>query len=159
MKALLRELGYNWNGPACSFYDLLQSCKTLMYGSTLDEERTNAFYTGPTSPKAFSTAPSIQQGAQPNIQEVIEKIKDLFYATRQSMYELYDQGRRGQAMDLDGFKGLVAKYAGGNINEAEVQAAFRLASMGKDAISYQAFERAFKWELPGGGQWETLAVR
>lgn len=22
VKALLREFGYNWNGPACSFYDL-----------------------------------------------------------------------------------------------------------------------------------------
>jgi hypothetical protein len=22
IKALLRELGFNWNGPACSFYDL-----------------------------------------------------------------------------------------------------------------------------------------
>ena len=38
IKSLLREFGYNWNGPACSFYDLFQSCKRYLYGETEAEE-------------------------------------------------------------------------------------------------------------------------
>lgn len=44
VKALVREFGYNWNGPSCSFYDLFQSCKVFMYGSTAEEERSNIYY-------------------------------------------------------------------------------------------------------------------
>ena len=32
LKALLRDLGFNYNGPACSLYDFLQGCKTYLYG-------------------------------------------------------------------------------------------------------------------------------
>ncbi len=32
LKSMLRELGFNWNGPSCSFYDLFQRVKTYIYG-------------------------------------------------------------------------------------------------------------------------------
>jgi hypothetical protein len=44
LKALLRELGYNWNGPSCSFFDLFSSLKVMLYGSTDDEEKNQNFY-------------------------------------------------------------------------------------------------------------------
>lgn len=34
IKALLKELGFNWNGPACSMYDLFQTVKAFIYGKT-----------------------------------------------------------------------------------------------------------------------------
>jgi len=32
LKGLLRELGFNWNGPSCSFLDLFAACKGFLYG-------------------------------------------------------------------------------------------------------------------------------
>lgn len=44
IKALLRELGFNWNGPACSFFDLFQQTKLFIYGNSQEEERTGAYF-------------------------------------------------------------------------------------------------------------------
>jgi len=37
VKALLRELGFNWNGPACSFVELFHMCKQLLFGQSQEE--------------------------------------------------------------------------------------------------------------------------
>ena len=44
VKALLKELGFNWNGPACSIYDLFQGCKSFIYGKTQEEEKTHTYF-------------------------------------------------------------------------------------------------------------------
>lgn len=44
VKALLKELGFNWNGPACSFIDLFQGCKSFIYGKTEEEDKNNAYF-------------------------------------------------------------------------------------------------------------------
>jgi Ca2+-binding EF-hand superfamily protein len=45
------------------------------------------------------------------------------------------------------------------MSDSDVESVFRLASKGKDQMTYQEFERAFKWDLPAGGEWETKAIR
>lgn len=32
IKSMLKELGFKWNGLACSFFDLLGSVKIFIYG-------------------------------------------------------------------------------------------------------------------------------
>ena len=32
LKAVLKELGFNWNGKACSLVSLFQACQTLLFG-------------------------------------------------------------------------------------------------------------------------------
>jgi hypothetical protein len=51
IKALLKELGFNWNGPACSFYELFTGCKNYIYGKTVEEEKTQAYFSSVGSPK------------------------------------------------------------------------------------------------------------
>ncbi len=36
---------------------------------------------------------------------------------------------------------------------------FQHVAKGSDCITYQEFERAFKWQLPAGGEWETKCIR
>jgi hypothetical protein len=45
------------------------------------------------------------------------------------------------------------------VSDGDVQEVFQYVSKGKDSISYQNFEKAFKWDMPAGGEWETKAIR
>ena len=44
LKALLREFGFNWNGPSCSMYDLFVGSKESMYGNTNEEDKTGKLF-------------------------------------------------------------------------------------------------------------------
>ena len=86
-------------------------------------------------------------------------VKDLFYSTRKTIFELFNEGKLTNSLDLEGLKKLVNAYASAKVNDSDIELVFSLVSRGKDAISYQEFEKAFKWDLPAGGEWETKAIR
>ena len=44
IKALLRDLGFNWNGPACSFIELFHMCKQLLFGQSQEEARAQNYF-------------------------------------------------------------------------------------------------------------------
>ena len=41
------------------------------------------------------------------------------------------------------------------MSDSDIRAIFNHIAKGKREITYQEFEKAFKWDLPAGGQWET----
>lgn len=86
-------------------------------------------------------------------------IKDLFYATRKSLYELYNDGKLGNSIDFEGLKKTIVQNGGAGISESDIQMVFSFIAKRKDSISYQEFEKVFKWDLPAGGEWETRAIR
>jgi hypothetical protein len=38
IKSFLREMGFNWNGMSCSFFELFQACKARIQGDNQKEE-------------------------------------------------------------------------------------------------------------------------
>ncbi len=44
LKSLLREFGFNWNGPSCSLYEVFVSSKEFTYGQTEEEYHTGKVF-------------------------------------------------------------------------------------------------------------------
>jgi hypothetical protein len=62
-------------------------------------------------------------------------------------------------VDASGFRKIILHYSGGKVSDHDIQAVFNKVAMGKDGLSFQEFEKAFKWDMPAGGDWETKTVR
>lgn len=45
------------------------------------------------------------------------------------------------------------------MQESDIKLVFEHVARGSDVISYQEFDKAFKWALPAGGEWETRCIR
>jgi hypothetical protein len=45
------------------------------------------------------------------------------------------------------------------VSDEDISLVFNSVAKGRDSISYQEFERAFKWTLPAGSDWETRCIR
>lgn len=59
-------------------------------------------------------------------------VKDLFYASRKSIYELYTEGRLGNSIDYEGLKKMINLCTNTKVNEGDVQEVFLFVSKGKD---------------------------
>ena len=118
LKSLLKELGFNWNGKSCSIVTLFQQVQLFIYGQTQHEERTGNYFTQP-SGTTFSPKGNLENQRQeskarlanPRIEQLIQQIKDLFYSTGKSAYEIYQEARLGQTIDLGGFRKVVLDYS------------------------------------------------
>lgn len=60
---------------------------------------------------------------------------------------------------MEGFRRIVSHYSNNQIADSDIHVVFTHAAKGKRELSYQDFERTFKWDLPVGGDWETRTVR
>jgi hypothetical protein len=60
---------------------------------------------------------------------------------------------------LEGFRKVIQDYSKNQVSDADIQQAFQYAARGQDSLSYQEFERVFKWALPAGSDWETKCFR
>jgi len=54
---------------------------------------------------------------------------------------------------------VIDEYSNGNVPDQDIIAVFNHVARGSDVISYQEFDKAFKWALPSGGEWETKCIR
>ena len=72
-------------------------------------------------------------------------IKDLFYSTKMSIYEIYTEAKLGQMIDYEGFRRVVLKYSDNQINEADIKCVFNHVAKSKKELSYQDFEKHFQW--------------
>jgi hypothetical protein len=84
IKALLKGLGFNWNGKACSLLQLFQKCQEL----TSEPEGGQSLNTIQTAPTYKTILDTISKN-KPVGDEFVHKIKDLFYATKKSIYDLF----------------------------------------------------------------------
>lgn len=41
----------------------------------------------------------------------MQMIKDLFYSTKKSLYDIYQEARLGQTIDFGGFKKVIQEYS------------------------------------------------
>lgn len=63
-------------------------------------------------------------------------IKDLFYSTRKGIYDIFNEAKLGNSVDLEGLKTVVMTYSHGHVNEGDIEAVFKHVSRGRDHISY-----------------------
>lgn len=66
----------------------------------------------------------------------MQMVKDLFYATRKTIFELFNEGKLASSLDLEGLKKLVNTYASGRVPDSDVETVFHLVAKGRDSISY-----------------------
>lgn len=45
------------------------------------------------------------------------------------------------------------------MSDSDIASVFNYIAKGKREITYKDFENAFKWDLPAGGDWETIIIR
>ena len=92
-------------------------------------------------------------------EDIIKKIKDLFYTSKKTVYELFQECKTGSGVDSQGLKKLVSKLSGNTTPEEEIEQAFRTVANGADSLSYLEFEKVFQWAKPIGTEWETKCIR
>ena len=74
------------------------------------------------------------------------------------MYELFQEGKTGQLIEVHGFKKIVQKYSSNIVPEEQIELAFNAVAHGTEQLSYQNFEAAFSWKKPTGTDWETRCI-
>lgn len=62
-------------------------------------------------------------------------------------------------MDVNGLRKIIQHYSGARVSDQDIFSVFSKIASGKDSLTFQEFEKAFKWDLPAGGDWETKTVR
>lgn len=164
LKALLKELGYNWNGPSCSLSHLLQNLKGYLNPHLAKSE-----LRPPTISQARSTAGRSSQKppdhktlwatklATNGAKSLLEVVKDLFYCSRKTLYEIWREVAAADGLDTNLFSRLVYKYSNGVIAGEEADQVFREvcsqykqqgAVIAKDFLSWREFETAFTVVVP-----------
>ena len=104
LKVLLRELGFQFNGPSASLTVLLSACKAYLHGiqggysTDIGGVRSNI------TPSEFSALSHQQRATKKQSAEKITGfLRDIVYSSKQNLYELFRVGMAGNALDLEGF--------------------------------------------------------
>lgn len=119
IKVLLRELSLPFNGPSTSFTMLFQACKAYLHGNgmpsgeKLRSDITNSEFSALHKGKA-------NYGKQTEVQKIIGKIRDLFYATKENLYEIFKVGMTGVGLDYEGFYRVVKQVSSGQVDDEEI---------------------------------------
>lgn len=161
VKVLLRELGMPFNGPSTSFTLLFQSCKAYLHGTGLvgDNEAnlrsdiTQSEFSGLHRTKARDTKKT-------DLQKAVAKIRDLFYATKENLYELFKVGQTGTSLDYEGFHRVVSYASNGNVDSELIDQVFKSLLKNRNGkVLFQTFEEAFRSEEPTSMEFETVIIR
>jgi len=97
VKQLLQELGFSFNGPACSFLDLFAKIKATLQGFEQNGLEVDSRHASHVS--AYSGQPPV--GLKANLQthnsipQIIAQIKNLFYASRKRIDEIFKEAKLG----------------------------------------------------------------
>lgn len=154
VKALLKELGFNWNGKSCSMMVLFNKCQEYVYGHEQRELQATTLQTE--TPSKKKEQPSQKQL---QVEDLLHKVKDLLYSSKRSMYDLFQEAKTGAAVDIVGFAKLVSKYCFDSLSEEQVEQVFKHAAKGMESLSYQDFEKVLSWPKASGVEWETRCFR
>ena len=97
-----------------------------------------------------------------NPRVVVEIIKELFYSTGKSLYQIFKEISTGDTLKIDSFVVLINKYSHNTMQESDIRAAFNSVSKSanKQQLSFQEFEGGFKIVVPlrGSIQNETVII-
>jgi predicted nucleotidyltransferase len=82
---------------------------------------------------------------KPTVEDFVRKIKDLFYASKKTMFELFHDAKTGSGIDAIGLKKLVQRLSSNTITDEEIEQAYKHASKGVESLTYLEFDKAFSW--------------
>lgn len=100
VKAILKELGFPWNGKSCSVYQLLSKVKEYVNPELIQREKSVG--AGPADqPLLFGYKK--REGTQ----SIMEVLKDLFYGSGMSLYQVFRQATNSDVMTFEQFQELV----------------------------------------------------
>ena len=167
LKALLKELGFNFNGPACSLTILLQACKAYLNGirggyatasqGNLRSQQTQSEYSGL---QGLVRANEGTVNTRERRKKLIGVIRDIFYSSKQNLYEIFKLGMAGSQMDAEGFQRIMGAYGGGQLDESEVDFVFQGLRQNRNGrVTFQSFEETFRSEMPTAAEMESVVVR
>ena len=87
-------------------------------------------------------------------------IRDIFYTSKQNIYEIYRFGMTGQSLDLEGFTRIVDQFSGKSLSEDEINLVFKSLQRNRsERVTFQTFEEAFRSEEPTSAEFETVVIR
>ena len=80
-------------------------------------------------------------------------IKELFYSTGRTLYQLFKINNGGNFLDFEQFKGIVDMFSNSGLDPEDIRDVFDKLSSGlmKDRLSFKDFEDGFKMEIPKPG--------
>ena len=93
---------------------------------------------------------------------VVDIIKELFYSTGRTPYQIFRAACSGDRMDVETFIKIVSAYSGGVLAEADIKSAFHSVckSGNRDSVSFREFEEGFRLPIPTPTlQSETRVIR
>ena len=82
-----------------------------------------------------------QEAVVEKTNKMMAVIKDLFYSTGKTLYQLYREGCSGDQLDLPSFHKIISRYSNGSLTQDDVASAFHAiaARSGGLAITFQEF--------------------
>lgn len=90
---------------------------------------------------------------------MVQSIKDGFYNSKKSTFELFTEGKLGQTLDLQGFYNIVTKYCQ-SVTRSEVSQVFEMMSgPNKDIVPYEVFDKAFRCDEKAYPEFEVSIVK
>jgi len=87
-------------------------------------------------------------------------LRDLFYSTRQNLYELFKIGMTGASLDLEGFLKIVGDSSENMVPESDSNLAWSVLPKNRHGkVTFEVFEQTFKSEIPTNSEFETKVIR
>ena len=159
LKALLKELGFKYNGPSTSLTLLFSACKAFIHGISGGYTDNNNLRSSCSISEFSSLSKSRAVGGSDN-KKILAVLRDMIYTSNTSLYELFKVGAAGGALDFDGFAKVCETVSDGNMMKQDIQDAFKAITKNKNGkVSFQTFEETFKSEVPTSMEFETKVIR
>lgn len=155
IKALLKELGFQWNGAAVTFQQLLKKTKEYIEPKKGAEPREDPvadhakFFNLTDDDKKLITLKRTRAG-----QSIQDIVRDLFYTTGKTLYQIFREYGNGEVLHEKQFNDIVNEYSNGALDDVEVTGCFRELCKffgKKDELGYKEFASAFKIDVPVNG--------
>ena len=122
LKAVLQEIGFNWNGPSCTIMQLVQRLKEYLNPeSPAKNETMERTLEKSVSGQALLLGIKKREGAH----TTIDIIKESFYSTGESLYSLFRHGTGNNKLDFDAFAKIVHQCSHSMLSEGDLKGAFR----------------------------------
>lgn len=91
-------------------------------------------------------------------QRTCETLRDVFYTSGQTLYDLYKLGMNGKTLDLEGFTKICEEIGAGLLPAADLDRCFNHVAL-RGKITFEQFEKAFKSDVPTGLDFDTKVIR
>lgn len=159
LKALLKELGFQFNGPSASLAVLFSACKAFIHG--ISGGYTDGYFLrSSASVSEFSSLSNTRTLVPQDRSKLLGVIRDIIYTSNMTLYELFKEGAMGGALDFDGFAHICDVVSEGSLTKQEIETAWKAVPKTKGGkISFQTFEETFKSETPTSAEFETKVIR